>query len=104
MNEIVKKCLESGIHVELSLDGYWISGFAKSGHGVLSFEPDEGGYYTLKLRYDTVEKVKTFGDLVAICFEWCDSYQSRGYGWDWEDLFVEYGYLKRVPSVQLVKT
>lgn len=96
MNEIIKKCLENNIHVELSLDGYVIHGFAKSGQGVMSFEPDEDGCYTLYLRYNTVEKVDCFEDLVSICYRWCDSYQSRGYGWDWLDVFVEYGYLKPV--------
>ena len=94
-NEIIAQCLERGIHVELSKDGYEIFGFSKSGKGLLSFSPTEEGEYALSLRYNTVENVRTFEDIVHICFHWCDQYIDRGYGWDWADTFVEFGLLKK---------
>ena len=94
-NKIIAQCLERGITVQLSKDGYEIFGFAKSGKGLLSFLPTEEGEYALSLRYNTVENIRTFEDIVHTCFEWCDRYIDRGYGWDWADTFVEFGLLKK---------
>ena len=94
-NEIIAQCLKRDINVQLSKDGYEIFGFAKAGKAILPFFPNKDGEYVMSLRYNTTEVVRTFEDVVRICFDWCDRYSDRGYGWDWADTFVELGLLKK---------
>lgn len=82
---------ESGKLIGFRID----SGFSKSGSAVLVYKNDTIEVHT---RYNTVNLINTFEDLVGIAWCWYFDYKDRGYlvPSEFADIFVAGGYLRKV--------
>jgi len=100
LDEIIRECVVAGVEVHLGVEpksengmAYIVYGFAKSGTAVLYNV--EGGV-EVHLRYDGLEYIDTFEDLARICFDWCENYKERGYGYgNWAPVFEKLGWIKK---------
>lgn len=100
LKEIYEKLKEHNIGFEINMaeEEILVEGFSKSGVAALKEAPNGDVYaYT---RYDQVTEMRSFEDLVALNFEWFDSYRDRKPFTEpdisWADVLIEYGYLKQV--------
>lgn len=102
LEELVKEVLENGLYicgVGLKGDsfGYDISGFAKSGYGTLY---QEDGVIKLQTRYNQVDVIEDFDDIVSVAYGWDRGYCSKGslygnsYGVSvpWAKVYIQKGY------------
>ncbi len=103
LNEIIRICCIRNIPVSLNYDKetdsleYKISGFYKSGDVILYEDGDE---ITCKQRYDSVDVINSFEDLVGINYYWWESSKDRYEGWrdpdsNWLERLIEFGYMKK---------
>ena len=96
IESLVKECLKNKIRVcgvELYNDelAYHIDGFSKSGTAFLCSEGDK---VLLKTRYDQVDVIEKFEDIVDVAYQWNEAYCTREpFGWDgaWVKLFKNFG-------------
>jgi hypothetical protein len=75
---IIRACVERGIDVTITKDGYKIDGFYKSGEVTLTTNGD--GYYA-RDRYDKITDIRDFDDLVYLNAHWWDKSKDRLDGW-----------------------
>lgn len=85
LHPILDELLKSDIDVSIKLrDGDYIviiNGFYKAGQITLKFHSD--GTIKAYSRYERVDTINSFDDLVFLNFDWL--YSSRGYGWMYPD-------------------
>jgi hypothetical protein len=100
LESIVIICLQKGIPVRgvtLSPNGtlaYEIGGFSKSDTAELYLENDK---IICKTRYNRIDEIENFDDLVDIAYDWNEGYCNREpFGWDsdWLPVFKEAGLVK----------
>ena len=101
IESIIKQVLQRKIQVELTLKddeiAYVISGFYKSGTVTLY----QAGYNVyVKARYDEVDKIESFDELVSINYHWWQRSKERYDGWvnpdeAWIEDLIRLNYVKR---------
>lgn len=107
LNEIIRICCIRNIPVSLEYNKehdrleYKISGFYKSGDVSLYENGDE---IICKQRYDMVDVVNSFEDLVSINYYWWNSSKERYEGWggpdsNWVSSLLEFGYIKKQETI-----
>jgi hypothetical protein len=103
LEELIKEVLinricVSGVHYDPENDTlvYRVEGFSKSGYAELS---EVNGKILCKTRYNQVDEINSFDDLVNVAYQWNSYYCDREpFGWDtdWSPIFVKYGLLREV--------
>jgi len=82
IEQIVKKCLENKVHVELELKegqiNYILKGFYKSSGVTLE---QQGENIAVKQRYNEVDYIEDFDELVRINYRWWQYSKDRYEGW-----------------------
>ena len=111
LEELIKETLSNGIPVvgveyDKACDSlvYEVSGFSKSGTAKLLCRD---GKIICETRYNQVDEIEDFDDLVAVAYEWNKNYCDREpFGWDmhWLPLFEKNGLveLKHVEVTKVV--
>lgn len=103
MTEIYEKLKEHEIEYTFSMEHeeIQVSGFSKSGIATLKEEDGKVLAYT---RYERVDELTSFEDLVKLNYEWFDLYRDRkpftSPSDGWADVLVQYGYVKRVKETR----
>lgn len=97
--EILRKCADKAYNwLELSNKkiGFQINGFSKSGTATLWEEDD--GKIVCQTRYDQIDYIEEYDDIVRVAFDWYSSYSDRdGYSEPssyWVDDFLRLGLIK----------
>lgn len=78
MHKLVKTLVDKGLSVNISKEGYSLEGFYKSG-SVIFNELNENTLLCHQ-RYDEVEEVSSFDDIVRVNFKWWQRSKARGWG------------------------
>lgn len=83
---------------------YKINGFSKSGEAALYESAADGKLY-LKTRYNRIDEINSYDDIVWVAWAWNSNYTERGYGYaeEWVEDFKRLGLLKEVVKTELVK-
>lgn len=95
-NLLLKELVVRGLEVNVSAEGFKVSGFYKSGSVTLVPVNPENPISPLTCiqRYDEKDEVKNFDDLVLINFKWWKRSSSRGWGGPdafWQSQFERMG-------------
>lgn len=101
LEELIKEILRNNIFITgiTLIDDilqYEVNGFYKSG-SVSLYETEEGIF--VKARYEEVDKIESFEDLVYINYRWWLRSKERFEGWsvpneNWLPHLLKYGYIK----------
>lgn len=78
--------LVTGVYYNGSNLEYELRGFAKSGNGILT--KDEKGNVILKTRYDTVDEIKSFADIVDVSNRWTYDYRDQYNSDEWAENYL----------------
>lgn len=107
IEELIKEVLKNGISIwsvtynkEKDALVYSVNGFSKSGTADLY---EEDGKIICKTRYNQIDEIQTFEDLVNVAYEWNSAYCNREpFGWDadWSPVFEKYGLLRKVTHTE----
>ena len=109
LEELIKEVLSNGIPVtgvqydkEKDTLVYEVSGFSKSGTAELYYDE---GVIKCKTRYNRIDVINDFDDLVDVAYDWNEGYcQREPFGWDayWLPIFEREGLVK-VEKVEQIK-
>jgi len=109
LEELIKEVLSNGIPVtgvqydkEKNTLVYEVSGFSKSGTAELYYDE---GVIKCKTRYNRIDVINDFDDLVDVAYDWNEGYcQREPFGWDayWLPIFEREGLVK-VEKVEQIK-
>ena len=109
LEELIKEVLSNGIPVtgvqydkEKNTLVYEVGGFSKSGTAELY---NEEGAIKCKTRYNRIDVINCFSDLVDVAYDWNEGYCNREpFGWDvdWLPIFEREGLVK-VEKVETIK-
>ena len=109
LEELIKEVLSNGIPVtgvqydkEKDTFVYEVIGFSKSGTAALYYDE---GVIKCKTRYNRIDVINDFDDLVDVAYDWNEGYCNREpFGWDayWLPIFEREGLVK-VEKVEQIK-
>ena len=83
MHKLIKILVDKGLTVNISKEGYSLEGFYKSGS--VTFNELDENTLLCHQRYDEVEEISSFDDIVMVNFKWWK--RSKDKGWSNPDNF-----------------
>ncbi len=101
LHPVIEEFIFKGGSVSIDKNGYHIDGFYKSGAITLK---EENNILKAYSRYDQVDEIHDFDDLVALNYFWWDRSKGRSTGWSspdsiWEKHLIESGRIKKAEKV-----
>lgn len=113
--DLAEECIKNGISIhhdspyEKVFPSFGLGGFSKSGTASLTIYGNKDCEVVLKTRYDQIDFVESFEDIVRVAFYWFSNYSTRSPFEEpseiWVKHFIKNGYIQEqnVKTYKIIK-